>query len=84
MTLDERIEAFLAAGPYAVAGASTDRDKYGNKVLRCYVQNGRTPVYPLNPRAAKVEGLRAYPDLAAASRASSTSGCSRAPRAPRR
>lgn len=63
-TVQQKIEAFLEAGPYAVVGASTDRDKYGNKVLRCYRQHGRE-VHPINPRAAEVEGLAAYPSLAA-------------------
>lgn len=61
--MQDAIERFLAGGPWAVAGASTDRAKYGNKVLRCYQQDGREPVYPLNPTAAEVEGLRAYPNL---------------------
>jgi predicted CoA-binding protein len=60
----QRIENFLASGSFAVVGASTDRSKYGNKVLRCYQQHGRK-VYPVNPRAPEVEGLRAYPSLAA-------------------
>jgi uncharacterized protein len=60
----ERIQAFLQSGPFAVVGASTDREKYGNKVLRCYQQHGRE-VYPVNPKAPEVEGLRAYPSLAA-------------------
>jgi len=63
-TIDERIQAFFAAGPWAVAGASTDRRKYGNKVLRAYLQNGKQPVYPVNPHATEVEGLTAYPDVA--------------------
>lgn len=63
MNEKERIESFLAAGPWAVVGASTDREKYGNKVLRCYVQNGKTPVFPINPKAEEVEGLAAYADL---------------------
>ncbi len=63
--LAERIRAFLAAGPWAVVGASSERAKYGNKVLRCYLQNGKTPVYPVNPRATEVEGLAAFPGLAA-------------------
>ncbi|MFG0251566.1 MAG: CoA-binding protein [Phycisphaerales bacterium JB038] len=62
MTLQERINAFFESGPWAVVGASTDREKYGNKVLRSYQQNSRT-VYPVNPKAAEVEGLKAYPDL---------------------
>lgn len=63
MTLDEQIAAFLAGSPHAVVGASTNRDKYGNKVLRCYLQHDR-PVYPINPRADEIEGVACYPDLA--------------------
>lgn len=57
------VDAFLSGGPFAVVGASTNRDKYGNKVLRVYQQNNK-PVYPINPRADEIEGLKAYPDLA--------------------
>jgi predicted CoA-binding protein len=64
MTETERIEAFLANGSFAVVGASADRSKYGNKVLRCYQQH-RREVYPINPKAPEVEGLKAYPSLAA-------------------
>lgn len=56
------IEKFLEAGPYAVVGASTDRSKYGNKVLRAYLQTNRE-VYPINPKADEVEGQSSYPDL---------------------
>jgi predicted CoA-binding protein len=62
-TIQQAAEAFLAAGPFAVVGASVDRSKYGNKVLRCYQQHGKE-VYPINARAAEVEGLKAYPSLA--------------------
>jgi predicted CoA-binding protein len=58
----ELIEAFLNGAPHAVVGASTDRSKYGNKVLRAFLQNDRT-VLPVNPKADKVEGLKSYPDL---------------------
>jgi predicted CoA-binding protein len=64
MSITDRIQSFLASGPFAVVGASTDRSKYGNKVLRCYVQHGKE-VYPINPKAPAVEGLKAYPSLAA-------------------
>jgi predicted CoA-binding protein len=53
--MKEKIDRFLAAGAFGVAGASTNRDKYGNKVLRCYLQNGRK-VVPINPRADIIEG----------------------------
>jgi len=56
MTLDEQIRQFLAAPAFGVAGASTNRDKYGNKVLRCYLQHDR-PVVPINPRAEAIEGV---------------------------
>lgn len=58
------IRAFLVGDTFAVAGASRERHKYGNKVLRCYVQHGRK-AYPVNPNVDEVEGLTAYPDLAA-------------------
>lgn len=60
--VEQKIESFLNSGPFAVVGASVDRSKYGNKVLRCYQQHGKE-VYPINPRADEVEGLRAYPSL---------------------
>jgi predicted CoA-binding protein len=64
MPLTDRIQSFFASGPFAVVGASVDRAKYGNKVLRCYQQHGHE-VYPINARATEVEGLKAYPSLAA-------------------
>jgi predicted CoA-binding protein len=57
-----KIEAFLSRGPFAVVGASRDRSKYGNKVLRCYLQHG-LEVYAVNPRAAEVEGVASVPGL---------------------
>lgn len=63
MSTAEKIHAFLDGTPHAVVGASRDRSKYGNKVLRVFQQNGRE-VYPVNPQAKEVEGLACYPDLA--------------------
>ena len=60
--LTRRIESFLESGPYAVVGASRNRSKYGNKVLRAYLQH-ELLVYPVNPYADEVERLRAYPNL---------------------
>ncbi len=57
------IERFLAVGSFAVVGASTNRDKYGNKVLRCYAQHGH-PVVAVNPRGGVIEGLPCYASLA--------------------
>lgn len=63
MNEQERIEAFLAGDGFAVVGASKDRTKYGNKVLRAYIQAGKT-AFPINPREKEIEGLPCYPDLA--------------------
>ncbi|QDS94869.1 hypothetical protein FF011L_36510 [Roseimaritima multifibrata] len=52
-------QIFLAAKRYAVAGASTDRQKYGNKVFRALKESGRD-VAPLNPKADQVEGITAF------------------------
>jgi predicted CoA-binding protein len=53
---------YLKHGPNAVVGASNDRTKFGNRVLRAYVHHG-WKVYPVNPRETVVEGLPAYPNL---------------------
>ena len=63
MNLQNQIDQFLQGSPHAVVGASRDRSKYGNKVLRVYLQK-EMPVYPVNPNAETVEGHTAYPDLA--------------------
>ena len=43
----------------AVIGASSNRDKFGNKALRAFATNGYT-VFPINPTEADVEGHKAY------------------------
>jgi predicted CoA-binding protein len=62
MTEQKQIKQFLASRRFAVVGASQDREKYGNKVLRAYKQNEMDAV-PINPTVPEVEGLKAYPDL---------------------
>ncbi len=47
----------------AILGASRDRRKYGNKSVRAHLQQGYE-VFPVNPHADEIEGLKAYPDLA--------------------
>ena len=48
----------------AVLGASTNREKYGNKAVRAYRQAGYK-VFPVNPRADVIEGIKCYPSLLA-------------------
>lgn len=61
-SLEKRIAKFLDGRPHVVVGASADRTKYGNKVLRAYMQAGRE-VLPVNPRESEIEGLTAYTSL---------------------
>ncbi|MBK6940336.1 MAG: CoA-binding protein [Planctomycetes bacterium] len=63
MSESDSIQKFLAGSSFAVVGASTDRSKYGNKVLRCYQQNKRA-VTPVHPKEGTIEGLACVPDLA--------------------
>jgi predicted CoA-binding protein len=61
--VQEVIAQYFECDSFAVVGASTNREKYGNKVLRAYQQRNLR-VYPINPKADRVEGLEAYADLA--------------------
>lgn len=56
MNRDQQIEQFLAVKKFAVVGASADRSKYGNKVLRCYQMHGLEAV-PVNPKEKSIEGV---------------------------
>jgi predicted CoA-binding protein len=47
----------------AILGASRDRRKFGNRSVRAHLQQGYE-VFPVNPQAREIEGLKAYPDLA--------------------
>ena len=62
ITMD-RIESFFAAKTFAVAGASSERHKYGNQVFRALLLAKRE-TYPLNPKQGLVEGHQAYGKLA--------------------
>ena len=50
------LQQFFSSPAYAVVGASANRDKFGNKVLRCYQQDNMH-VYPVNPHEEIIEGL---------------------------
>jgi predicted CoA-binding protein len=56
MTINEQIQQFLASAAFGVVGASINREKYGNKLLRCYLQHGRK-VIPVNPNESEIEGV---------------------------
>ncbi|MDE2699329.1 MAG: CoA-binding protein [Gemmatimonadota bacterium] len=62
MTIPERIDEFLKGKAFGVVGASRDRAKYGNKILRCYLQKGLA-AYPINPKETEIEGQPCFPDI---------------------
>lgn len=62
--INDQIELFLQSPAFAVIGASSNPAKYGNKVLRCYLQHHKK-VYPVNPREKVIEGLPVLPELMA-------------------
>jgi len=55
-TIEQKIDRFLQSPAFGVAGASTDREKFGNRVLRAYVENGMHAI-PVNPRERSIEGI---------------------------
>jgi uncharacterized protein len=46
----------------AVVGASSDRNKFGNKALRAFQSEGYK-VIPINPNEREVEGMATYPSV---------------------
>jgi uncharacterized protein len=54
--LDQRIQQFFNSKAFGVVGASNNREKYGSKVLRCYLQHHKN-VYPINPNEEKIEEI---------------------------
>ncbi len=47
---------------YAVVGASRERSKYGNKVLR-HLKGEGFDVVAVNPHASEIEGVPCFPNL---------------------
>jgi predicted CoA-binding protein len=46
----------------AIIGASSNRNKFGNKAVRAFVRQGYT-VYPVNPNEPEVEGLPTFKSI---------------------
>lgn len=60
--MQHEIEEFLKAKAFGVVGASSDRSKYGNRVLRCYQAKGLKAV-PVNPKEKEIEGAACVPSV---------------------
>jgi predicted CoA-binding protein len=56
------ISNFFNLEQFAVVGASKDRSKFGNKVLRCYGLHQKTAI-PINKKETEVEGIAAVKSL---------------------
>ncbi|GAB4296706.1 MAG: CoA-binding protein [Desulfuromonadia bacterium] len=64
MATPQQIDRFLSSPAFGVVGASSNRDKYGNKVLRCYLMRGKDAI-PVNPNETTIEGVSCVPSLGA-------------------
>ena len=58
----DAINSFFLGKCFAVAGASSDRSKYGNIVFRALLESGRR-VYPINPKGELIEGHPSFQSL---------------------
>jgi len=61
--LSPDMRQFFTSTAYAVVGASNNRNKFGNKVLRCYLQQNKK-VYPVNPHEKMIEGVACVQQIA--------------------
>ena len=61
----QSLRPMLGPASVAVVGASRDPASIGHRVMKALVDAGFSgPVYPINPKAAELEGLRCYASLA--------------------
>lgn len=60
---DTKIQQFFTSPAYGVVGASSNRAKFGNKVLRCYL-NHNMKAYPINPREKEIEEIACIANIA--------------------
>jgi acyl-CoA synthetase (NDP forming) len=59
-----KLEHFYNPASIAVVGASRNKGKIGHEVLSALLGAGyQGKVFPVNPHAGKMQGLRCYPDL---------------------
>ena len=63
------LEALLSPGAVAVIGASPDTKKIRGRIVAS-LKTGRYsgPIYPVNPAHSEIQGLAAYPSVAAIGR----------------
>jgi len=60
------LRVFFEPKSVAIVGASRKEGKIGNYILRNNIMLGYSgPIYPVNPGASEIEGLKCYPSVAA-------------------
>ena len=57
------IEKFFYPKSVAIIGASRDPRKFGHTILRNFREDFKGPIYPINPKAEEILGLRCYPSV---------------------
>ncbi|HWI60912.1 MAG TPA: CoA-binding protein [Symbiobacteriaceae bacterium] len=62
MPSQKAIDEFLGQKRIAVVGVSRKTQEYTNGVYRLFKEKGYT-LYPVNPNATEVEGVRCYPSV---------------------
>lgn len=62
--MESLISEFIQQRVWAVVGATTNPDKFGNIIFHNLLAAGYQ-VYPVNPRSGEIDGHPLYPNLAA-------------------
>ncbi len=58
------LENLFTPKAVAVVGASSKPGKVGNALLKNLIEHGfKGPIYPINPKADQIEGLKCLPDI---------------------
>ena len=62
--MSSQLHSVLAPDSIAVIGASSDPTKRGHQAIKQLLADGFDgPIYPINPKAPEILGLRAYPSV---------------------
>ncbi len=60
------LDALFAPKSVAVIGASSDQRRFGGRPIQYLIEAGfKGPIYPINPARDEIQGLKAYPEVAA-------------------
>lgn len=61
------LKKFFHPSSMAIIGASTDPNRIGGRPLNYSLRHGYNPealkIYPVNPKAREIMGLKCYPDI---------------------